>query len=163
MAQRWRASPQAATETAPKPSAALVSPLANGALHGVVLGVRLLARPMAEWAGLAEPTFGSALFLEDGGFGMIAQVCSHCVEKLAKGREPAYASILGHVMAHELGHLLLAARNHLGAGLMHAPWYKKELERVAQGSLLFTSCEGEKMRRQVSARVDAEIAAGKPQ
>lgn len=84
---------------------------------------------------------------------MIAQACSDCVEKVSQGRESMKALILGHVMAHELGHLLLGAGSHSATGLMHVPWHKKELEMVAQGSLLFTSWEGEKMRQQVLSRL----------
>ena len=98
-------------------------------------------------------TFGSALLPDDGGFGMVAQVCAHCAEELAKEGASSYAVILGHVMAHELGHLLLGAGGHAATGLMHVPWYKKELESIAQGSLVFTSWQGDTMRRQVSTRL----------
>jgi hypothetical protein len=120
------------------------------------LALRVLSRPMAERAGLSAATFGSALFPEDGGFGMIAQVCAHCSEELAKGREVMQAAILGHVMAHELGHLLLGVNSHAPTGLMHVPWYKKELDSIAQGSLLFTSWNGDRMRRQVLARLQGQ-------
>lgn len=125
------------------------------------LALRVLSRRMADRFGLSQATFGSALLPEDGGFGMIAQVCAHCSEELAKGREAMYALILGHVMAHELGHLLLGVGNHAATGLMHVPWYKKELESIDQGSLRFGSREGEKMRGQVSARLAANAEAEK--
>jgi len=122
------------------------------------LEVRVLSRNMSERLGLTKATFGSALLPEGVGFGMIAQVCAHCSEELAKGSEVMYAAILGHVMAHELGHLLLGAGSHGSTGLMHVPWYKKELENVAQGALLFTSREGERMRRQVSDRLREQVS-----
>jgi hypothetical protein len=122
------------------------------------LALRLLSRPMAERIGLSQATFGSALLPEDGGFGMTAQVCAHCCEELAKGDQTLNAAVLGHVMAHELGHLLLGIGSHGATGLMHVPWHHKELENVAQGSLLFTSSEGEKMRRQVSARLEGRVS-----
>ena len=122
------------------------------------LALRILSRPMAERIGLSQATFGSALLPEDGGFGMTAQVCAHCCEELAKGDQTLHAAVLGHVMAHELGHLLLGIGSHGATGLMHVPWHHKELENVAQGSLLFTSSEGEKMRRQVSARLNGQVS-----
>jgi len=61
-------------------------------------------------------------------------------------------------MAHELGHLLLGIGSHGATGLMHVPWHHKELENVAQGALLFTSSEGEKMRRQVSVRLEGQAS-----
>ncbi len=117
------------------------------------LALRILSRSMSDRFGLSQATFGSALFPDDGGFGMVAQVCAHCSEELAKEDMATRPVILGCVMAHELGHLLLGVHSHAATGLMHAPWYGKELESIAQGSLLFTSWEGDKMRRQVSARL----------
>lgn len=122
------------------------------------LTLRILSRTMADRIGLSKVTFGSALLPEDSGFGTVAQVCAHCCEELAKGNESMYAAVLGHVMAHELGHLLLGTGSHGATGLMHVPWDKKELKSIAQGSLLFTSWEGEKMRRQVSARPRGEVS-----
>ena len=122
------------------------------------LALRILSRPMAERIGLSQATFGSALLPEDGGFGMTAQVCAHCCEELAKGDQTLHAAVLGHVMAHELGHLLLGIGSHGATGLMHVPWHHKELENVAQGALLFTSSEGEKMRRQVAVRLEGQAS-----
>jgi hypothetical protein len=123
--------------------------------------VRVLSRPMAGRAALSAVTFGSALLPEGGEFGMMAQACWHCVERLAEGRKAMQGVILGHVLAHELGHLLLGRGSHAATGLMHVPWHKQELERVAQGSLLFTSWEAAKMRSQVSARLGAGLGAAK--
>jgi hypothetical protein len=123
------------------------------------LALRLLSRSMAERIGLSQATFGSALLPEDGGYGMIAQICEHCCEEQAQGSKALHAAILGHVMAHELGHLLLGVGSHGATGLMHVPWHKKELESLAQGALLFTSWEGDKMRRQVFARLGGQLSA----
>ncbi len=125
----------------------------------VRLAVRILSRGMAEKAGLPPAAFGSALFPEEGGFAMVAQVCWHCVLKLAEGRATMQGMILGHVMAHELGHLLLGMGSHGASGLMHVPWHKKELEKAAQGLLLFTPWEIARMRRQVLARIEISASA----
>ena len=90
---------------------------------------------------------------------MIAQVCAHCSEELANRHAATYAVILGYVMAHELGHLLLGVGSHGPTGLMHVPWYKKELDSIAEGSLLFTSPEGVRIRRQVLARLQGQLSA----
>ena len=121
------------------------------------LALRVLSREMSERVGLSEAIFGSALFPEDGGFGMVAQVCAPCVEELANGATATPPVILGYVMAHELGHLLLGVGSHAATGLMHAPWYKKELQSIAQGTLLFASWEAARMRRQVVARVGGQL------
>lgn len=118
----------------------------------VRLAIRVLSPRMADRLGLSRTVFGSAHLAEDGGYGMIAEVCAHCAEDLAKEQPAAYGVILGDLMAHELGHLLLGVGSHSPTGLMHVPWYKKELDSIAEGSLLFTSRERERMRYQVLAR-----------
>lgn len=123
------------------------------------LVLRVLSRNMAERAGLTQTAFGTALIPEEGGFAMIAQVCAHCSEKLAHGDKAMHGVILGHLMAHELGHLLLGIGSHSASGIMHTPWQSRELESAAQGSLLFTSREGGKVRRQVVARQQGQSMA----
>ena len=122
------------------------------------LVMRVLSRSMSERAGLTQAKFGSALLPLDGNPGVIAQVCAPCSEMLAKGSEPMYAMVLGHTMAHELGHLLLGVGSHGATGLMHVPWNRKELECAAQGTLVFTSWEAEKMRRNAATRLAASAA-----
>jgi hypothetical protein len=54
--------------------------------------------------------------------------------------------ILGHLLAHEIGHLLMGPGSHSIRGLMAARWSRADLGRMARGSLVFTSAEGERMR-----------------
>ena len=49
------------------------------------------------------------------------------------------AAMLGHVMAHELGHILLARGSHSSAGLMSARWGRFEMDLVAASLLMFTN------------------------
>ena len=122
------------------------------------LALRLLSREMAERRKSDPMTFGFALLPEDGGFGTIVNVYPHRAGELAKGREKTQAVILGHLMAHELGHLLLGVGSHSANGLMHVPWRKKELELVSQGSMFFMPWQAEQMRTQVAARLASEEA-----
>jgi len=122
------------------------------------LVMRVLSRPMSESFGLTPPTYGSALFPPNGGLGMVAQVCAHCAEETAKGYGKLYALILGHTMAHELGHLLLGTGSHGPTGIMHSPWREYELQKIAQCSLPFSPQEAERMRRQVAERLRGEAS-----
>ena len=54
--------------------------------------------------------------------------------------------ILGHAMAHELGHLLLHSMEHSRTGIMKSRWGKEELRRAESGGLLFTTEQAEAMR-----------------
>ena len=46
--------------------------------------------------------------------------------------------MLGTVIAHELGHLVLGSHAHSGAGIMMALWRDETLHHVEMGTLLFT-------------------------
>ena len=59
------------------------------------------------------------------------------------------ADILGSVMAHELGHLILGSNSHSPTGIMRARWEHGELRRLERGSLVFTDEQAERMRVKV--------------
>jgi hypothetical protein len=63
----------------------------------------------------------------------------------------ALADILGNVMAHELGHLLLGSSSHAGMGIMRAHWQGEELRRLSRGSLSFTNEQADHMRGKLIA------------
>ena len=48
------------------------------------------------------------------------------------------SQLLGHVMAHELGHLLLPYGAHSVAGLMRPAWDRAQVRAAAEGLLTFT-------------------------
>ncbi len=54
--------------------------------------------------------------------------------------------LLGHVMAHELGHVLLGDNSHSSEGIMIAAFRDKELRRAQKGTLLFTAQQGARVR-----------------
>jgi hypothetical protein len=77
------------------------------------------------------------------------------VEAMARGADATPGVLLGHVMAHELGHLLLRAMSHSAAGLMRADM---DVTLAAQGRLWFSDEEARAMRAAVGrarARADA--------
>ena len=49
--------------------------------------------------------------------------------------------ILGHVIAHEIGHLLLPYNSHAKTGLMRGGWDTQQAMRAATGALTFTPKE----------------------
>lgn len=60
--------------------------------------------------------------------------------------------LLGDVMAHELGHLLLGVGGHSSSGIMKAEWQGKELQEAAQGTLIFREKERRRMQRNIQTR-----------
>jgi hypothetical protein len=61
------------------------------------------------------------------------------------------ASVLGHVMTHEIGHLLLGSNAHSHLGIMQARWHRDQLRSIAVGGLLFTPGQAAQMRARVSS------------
>lgn len=122
------------------------------------LAIRLVPRAMAERYRQAEDTFGFAQYPGDGTFGTVSNVFCHDSEALAKRHGMTHGILLGHLMAHEIGHLLLGAGSHAASGIMHVPWHKRELEMIAQRFLLFLPNEEEQLRASIRARVSLEKA-----
>jgi hypothetical protein len=60
--------------------------------------------------------------------------------------------ILGHVMAHEIGHLLLGARNHSELGIMQDHWGRKQIQLLMRGRLGFTVEQSKLMRAEAYRR-----------
>ena len=59
--------------------------------------------------------------------------------------------ILGYLMAHEIGHLLLKSSAHASNGLMSAKWGLRELRGANQVVLRFSNKEVERIRKNLNA------------
>jgi hypothetical protein len=89
--------------------------------------------------------FGVA-FLSAEGTGCYSDVFYERAMELHTNWNVSLADILGNVMAHELGHLLLGSNSHNGMGIMRERWQGEELRRLSRGSLSFTSEQAGHMR-----------------
>ena len=117
------------------------------------LVVKILPRSMAARSGFRHRTFGFSLLPEDGGPGIHSYVFYHRVKDAALHSDFSRSLILGHAMAHEIGHLLLGSGNHSGRGIMRAHWKAADLRRAARSGLLFTPKQTEKIRADLLARL----------
>ncbi|MGA8311487.1 MAG: hypothetical protein WB755_15760 [Terriglobales bacterium] len=68
--------------------------------------------------------------------------------------------ILGCVIAHELGHLLLGSNGHSVTGIMQPRWEAKQVRQLMTGTLLFTTAQSNLMREQVQTL--SRLQAGNP-
>lgn len=59
-------------------------------------------------------------------------------------------TLLGYAMAHELGHLLLGTSSHSPTGLMRADWRTRDLTGMAQGGLVFSNEQAQRMKAKLS-------------
>jgi hypothetical protein len=63
------------------------------------------------------------------------------------------SQILGHAIAHELGHVLLNIETHSETGIMRGDWNTKDLQDASSGLLIFTSQQAEVIRAEIARRV----------
>jgi len=64
---------------------------------------------------------------------------------------PVQRSLLGHVLAHEIGHVLIGSQEHSPAGLMKAAWTNFELGSMRAGPLPIAKQDTEAMLRNLDA------------
>jgi hypothetical protein len=116
----------------------------EGCFHSqgvTAFSVRIVARSL----NLPGEDFGIA-FVGSNGVGQQADVFYSGIERLERESSIGAARILGHVMAHELGHLLLGMNSHSGFGIMQAHWAGSQLRQVSLGTLAFDKRQQEIIR-----------------
>lgn len=91
---------------------------------------------------------GFALPCPQGRGGCLAYIFYPRIQTLAAVDDASLSDVLGHVMAHEIGHLLLGP-GHSPAGIMQAEWTRRDLESAARNELSFTPQEMELLRAAV--------------
>lgn len=98
---------------------------------------------------MGDSTFGVA-FLSEKDLGTYSDVFYPLAENLSRQCDAGLGRILGHVMAHEIGHLLLGTNSHSTVGIMRPQWQKEELRQIGMGTLLFTPEQARKMNARLS-------------
>jgi len=84
--------------------------------------------------------------------GYFATVSVGFAQKLESKGVARLADILGHVMAHEIGHQLLPGEEHSVSGIMRAQWGGDEWKLMRQGHLNFAPQQGQFMRAELRRR-----------
>ena len=105
-------------------------------------------------------------YLSSDGSGCYADLFYSRVEEMHESSHVSLASILGHGVAHEIGHLLLGTNSHAGTGIMRARWQSGELASVSKGALFFSSIQSQEMRNKLATwrtdgRNDPRIVAAR--
>jgi hypothetical protein len=106
--------------------------------------VRVIHAPAFN-TGIHPDAYGLAYVVQETGRGWLATVFSDRIDHAAArvGVEPG--TLLGRVMAHEVGHLLLGSTYHAHAGLMRADWPDALLNRAGE-EWRFSTTEAARMQ-----------------
>lgn len=90
------------------------------------------------------------------------QVAQKQIREQGRGNITWHASvsqILGAMMAHELGHILLNLPSHSETGIMRGDWDRKQLSDAAFGFLLFTRQQTQVIQADVARRNRQQTSA----
>jgi hypothetical protein len=146
------------------PSARLAVALdtARDSFDAAGVGVEWVVCPSSNALGCGEPAGAGALIVRivntpahapepdslgyswvdrDARRGTLATVLSDRVTALAAAAHVDASPLLGHVIAHELGHLLLGSTTHSRTGLMRARWTVTELRQNMLREWMFSRAE----------------------
>lgn len=92
-----------------------------------------------------DSVFGMAFLAQDGS-GKYCDVFFDRIEEAHRNFGADRSQLLGTVVAHELGHLLLGSHAHSQVGIMAPVWEEEILRNMGMGHLLFTREQASLMR-----------------
>jgi hypothetical protein len=110
-------------------------------------------------AGPASLDVMGKAFVEDAGGGTMADAYFQAIQARSEQHNGDSGLLLGFVMAHELGHLLLGP-GHTPEGVMQAAWGQKQMDALRQRWLRFAGEGAARVRRALESRT-ASDAGGK--
>jgi hypothetical protein len=100
-----------------------------------------------------NPTAGSTFEAEPGRERNAAALFYDRVVQAARLAQSTRYAILGYLMAHEIGHMLLGANAHEPVGLMRGTWEISEFRSAERGDLFFFDAQASKIRAEVARRM----------
>ena len=136
------------------PQEAKESRACREAVYPEHLQLRIARRPI----GLTRATMGISYLSEDGK-GCYADLFYEQMEELHKKSKVSLATLLGHVAAHEAGHLLLGTNSHAPRGIMRAVWEGEELASASKGALFFSGSESRQMKKRLAMKASTRKEA----
>lgn len=114
--------------------------------------VKILSARAADRLFMNQEVMGEALQCARNWIGCSAYVFHRDLQELARYCDASESQLLGHALAHEIGHLLLGPNSHSPVGVMRANWRQADLQAIARAYLFFTGQQSRRIREEVSAR-----------
>lgn len=114
--------------------------------------LRLMPEKMAAAVGLKTACLGYAVVPQNN-FGTLAAVFVDEARRKAERALASRSAVLGHAMAHEIGHLLIGKAEHGSRGLMQPVWGRSQLLRATSSPMALTAREGQAIAHNLRSRV----------
>jgi hypothetical protein len=130
------------------PASQMPDPNCSQILYPTHLSVRIVAKVSP----VKEDIFGQT-FQDAAGEGNYVLVYYAGIKAFRAATTVPTGELLGCVIAHELGHLLLGTASHSPSGLMSGVWQDGELQQAVRHNLFFTSGQGDRMRLHFAAAI----------
>ncbi len=127
-------------------------PSCQGPMGRAEFVLRIRSSAMTPKAAAHDDALGSALACPPDRIGCSAEVFYQRVAHWATGGDISAYQLLGHIMAHEIGHLLLGPNSHSRDGIMRPQWNPSDLRAVARAPLRFTPEQAAHLRAAVLTR-----------
>jgi len=117
------------------------------------LSVRIIPRGRS----IGADIFGQAM-VDDSGHGIYSNIYYHNLIFSQNHPGIGDGEMLGYVIAHEIGHLLLGTNSHSHTGLMQATWSAHVLSDMPRALLVFTPVQSSLIHSRLSAYLEAKAA-----
>ena len=117
------------------------------------LFVSILPAAMAEKSPSPSDALGLAYMAADGENSRYAGLFFDRIQEISRTIEVSPELVLGPVIAHEAGHLLLGSNSHSSQGIMQGLWDGDELLTMARCVVGFTDTQSRQLRRSVAERM----------
>jgi len=130
-----------------------VHPVCQERMSDAGLGLTILPTARGVADAYVDRDFGIAQVFNNGQFGHYAYVFYDRVQHTAELTGIPATQLLGSVIAHEFGHLLLRSSTHSKSGIMRAQWDRNDLQNLTWGQLKFTPAEKESIHTEALLRL----------
>jgi hypothetical protein len=122
------------------------------------IAVRIIAHTPSS---KSDAAFGVAFLASDGN-GRYSDVFWKRAQGLHANSNVDLGGILGSVVAHEMGHLLLGSNAHAISGIMRPHWESGEVHRIAMGTLMFLPEESKRMHERIATSKAFLVSRDRP-
>lgn len=136
-------------------------PICNQPLEPDQVAVRIVRRAKQRNGALGCTECGTA-FEDSQGLGAYANLYADCLKTLPSVDGLLPSAMLGHLLAHEIGHLLLPGKDHARQGVMRPQMRDEDWKLAAVGALVFPPRQAALLRAEVASRqrrAEAAVAA----